>query len=209
MSIEWTQRKVIFASLLVVAAMGTLSWGLYLNWVNTPPPMPTTAEQALATLDTPQFKQMPEYRQREYYAQANRLVSALPTEQRKALFDKMRTEESTRESMGNMAREAMVQRALEFASARPEDRTKLIDKAIDEMEAMRKAFGPPPGTGGDAGKSAEGKGPGPMKMDPSKMKSHIQDRIQHGNPQTGNLMAEYFRAMQARMAQRGIQPPRP
>lgn len=210
MAVQWTKRKVMLVSVLLLGAAASISYGVYQSWLKTPPPMPMTAETALTTIDTPQFKQMPSYRQREYYAQANRLISALSVEERKALFERLKTDETMQKNMGEMKREAMVQRALEFASATPESRNQLLDQSIDEMQAMRKEFSK--FTAGGSEKPGDGKspgGPGGRKMDPSKMKAQMQDNIQHGNPQQGNLMAEYFRALQARMNQRGIKPPGP
>ncbi len=198
-------RKALLVTVLLITGLGVLAYGIYQTWLNAPPPMPTTAEEALAVIGTPQYEALPDYRKREYVAQAQRLVQAMPAGDRVLLFEQARTDEATRKAVGEMQREVMVQRALEYAAAPPAQRNQVLDASIDEMEKMRAQFGNRPG-GSPGGSGADNSPEAAAKREEFKAKGRemMKERFQHGNPQVGALVGEYFRAIQRRREERGM-----
>ncbi len=201
------KKKIIIAALAVFGA-ATLASGVYYTYLITPPPMPETAEQAVKTMGSARFERLPDYRKAEYATQARKLIQELPDEERREFRENMRNDESLRRNFRQVGMTAMIDRARNFAKAAPEDRIKILDEEIDRRERRRTERRRQRSDRGDArpgGDRRQGRrGGGDRQARRARMREHIQDRIQHGNPQTGALRGEYFRAMRARREQRGL-----
>jgi len=108
----------------------------------------------------------------------------------------------SRQQRGEFFHQAMDSRVNTYFSTPPEERTKYLDKIIDEMGSMRRQ-GPPPGMR-DRRPDANG----------------FRERFQNAKPSERRAMQEssdpeqrarqrmFFQAMRTRMQQRGMQMPR-
>ncbi len=225
---NWTWEKRLGVSLLALVAIGAVTGGIYYVWLNTPPPPPTTPQQALAVIGSVRFEHMPQYRKDEYLQQTTRLMETMTPEERQTFFKDTRQDENARKNMGQVMQQMMTQRAMQFANAAPEERLTMIDADIDRMEAMRamggwagrpggpggagtgtsgdaKPASEADGSGGKGGPGRPGESPGgDDKSRAERIKGHISERIQNGNPQVNSLMGEYFRAIHERRLQRGL-----
>lgn len=209
-SANWTIKKVILVTLMLAVGGGALAWGWYDTWASTPPELPQTPDEALETIGTVPYENMPDYRKREYLQHTRRLLDSLPSEQRTALFERTRTNETTRESLGQMHREMMEQRAYEYATSSAARRQEILEEDMRQMEARRKQRAAElakraPGTGPPSGIGKRGGGrdaaANATEEDKAKrraqIQSHFRDRFQEGNPQMGAMIAEYHRALRA------------
>jgi len=165
---------------------------------------------------------MDDDRKAAYMEASRKLMDELPPEKRHELFMQNRDNENARNAMREAMEREMGKRVEAFAKATTmDDKMKLLDEDIDRMEAMRAAFekmrppgaagagGPPTGQGApnaQAGQGGERRGPGAGRggFNPGRMKAHVQNRIESGNPQRGALMGEYFQAIRERRKQRGL-----
>jgi hypothetical protein len=218
------KKKIILTSILVLISAGVLSAGVYYTWLITPPSPPKTVQQGLQTINSAKFKHMPEYRQQAYLEQTQNLLDKMPENQRMEMFQKSFSDPSMRNAMMEIHRNEMEQRVIKFAKANPEERIKILDEMIDEMQARRKQFeamrangnnqgqgGPRmgDGPGGRGGPGMGGPGGGRGGRGPGRFADFIKNMAQTGNPQRAALMHEFHQAMRARMAQRGISMPGP
>lgn len=214
----WTRRnKIILISVLVPVAVVSIVAGSYRAWLATPPALPQSAEEAIATIGSPRFERMPDYRKREYVEQARRLMRDLPEDERTKMRQSLRSDPNVRDAMGQVMRQMMVERATAFARAAPADRARLLDEAIDEM--TRRRAGREGGSrerlgrsGGGAGSGGGGGGGRPPRDDNrdgrrAQMQQRMMQFIQKGNPQTSALIGEYFRALRQRREERGLGQP--
>lgn len=192
---RWTLRKKLLVGLLVVLAGASVAGGSYYAWLINPPPMPQSPEQALATIGSKRYQRMPDYRQREYLDQAQRLFDELPQAQRMELFEQARTDPQVRQSMRQVRQQMMVQRAVEFARADPEARTQMLDEQIDRWEEMRANW---------SRRNRNSDGDRRRRHHGPEFRQRMMERFEHGNPQINSLIGEYFRAMRQRRAERGM-----
>ena len=194
-----------FAIVMTVVGVAVLTGGLYYAWLITPPPMPETAEEGLATIGSSRYQRLPEYRKAEYLTRTRELMGNLSDEQRRAMFERRRTDESIRDSMREVRRDMMRQRIVEFARAAPHERKKILDQAIDMQEAMRQRMDNrprPERTRGEGGGDRSNRGDRGDRR--GRMRDHIQNRIEQGNPQMGAMRMEFFKEMRERREERGL-----
>lgn len=164
--------------------------------------MPQSPEEALQIIASARFERMPDYRKSEYLEQVRRLIEDVPHGQRTELFERARTDESARQALRQVRHQAMVQRVVEFAKASPQDRPRLLDEALDEMEARRerrpdrthRGDGPSHGNDGSHGSDDDRR---------ARFRQHFQKRFEDGNPQINSLIGEYHRALRERRGRRG------
>ena len=194
---EMSLRKRILVGVLGICALGAVTFGVYYAWLITPLPVAPSPEEALETIGSARFARMPDYRKEEYIDQTRRLMDQMPPEQRRELFQRARTDESIRESLGQVRRQEMTQRAIDFARiSSAEERARVLDEAIDRMEQRRsqrsqaRSDGQRRGGGGGRGRGAA--------------RERIQQRFEQGNPQINALIGEYFRALRERREERGL-----
>ena len=131
---DWTKRKRIFiGSLTAALAVVALGYGGFVAWQNRPVHLPTSAEEAIATINSGRVDRLGEDRQRQYFAEAARLMRQVPEEERRELFtqdnrDAMRQvmmeqmDTSIREiARGNMTLDEFRQQMMErFRNRRPQ-----------------------------------------------------------------------------------------
>lgn len=220
LTLDSRKKKIVLISLLVLASGGVLSGGIYYTWLITPPGAPKTAEQALKTIGSARFERMPEYRKAQYFEQTQKLLEQIPQEKRQQMIQETMKDPEMRESLHAVHENTMNQQMIKFANASPQERTKMLDEIIDNMQSGRgmggmgfgRPGGPPPGGGraGQAGQGGPGRpnGPGgPGGPGRGNFRERMQRRIQEGNPQRMAMRMEFMRAVRQRMEQRGIQPP--
>ncbi|RMH30390.1 MAG: hypothetical protein D6693_00570 [Planctomycetota bacterium] len=120
----WSKRKKIaVACASVGVALAALAGGASYHQLTRPPALPTTADEALAVLASDRFDRLDEERQRQYAAEAGRLLRALPPDQRRALA----RDEANREALAKTMQEMFDEVARRFArgqepSAPPQER---------------------------------------------------------------------------------------
>lgn len=198
---NWSKGKrravAVGVSLAAVAALGAGVW-MYLR--SLPPAMPTTAEEAIAVMNSAAYKRLDGQRQQQYAAEAARLLIAVPEDQRAALRENPDARRAMREAM----------------EKRMEDLAKRIARG-ETLEMPRMPFGPggPGGPGAPAGGSpggpaGPGRGPGgpgrggPMTNEMrERITGMIEGRIMTGNAQMTGLIGE----MRERMRQQAGGPP--
>ncbi len=152
-------------------------------------------------------------------AQAKEMVAAMGTMRQKMedLPPNLR-----REAMGGMNPMRGMQTGMKnYFAAPPEDRKKILDKQIDQMDMMAKAFasaggmrggppggagGPPGGAGGGAGAQAGGPpGGGPPRTGGEDGRNNWRKQmIDRTSPGQRAQFNEYFRAMEERRKERGM-----
>lgn len=189
-------RKKIIVAVTLLIAVGVLVSGIYAAWLMTPPDMPTTPEEGLALLTSPRFERLPEYRQKEYVSAIRAQLEELPREERHALIEQLRTDDETRDALREIHREEMMDRMRRFAKATPEEREEILDEAAEEMRRWR---APRPERSDDA---QRGGGESGRRRGRGRMREHIEDRVEHGNPQNIGLMREFWQAMGGRHGNR-------
>ncbi len=185
------KRNLLVGGLAVVALL-VLAGGIYYAWLITPPDLPTSAAEGMAVMGSARFKRMPEYRQEEYATRMRELVRELPTDQRQQFFEQMHDDEAARQSMREMMRRMMEKRMQQFSEADEAERRRMLDQIIDRQESRS----------GREGANRSGRG----GRDPARMREHIQNHIETGNPQHAGLMMEFRKALRDRRAQRGLEP---
>jgi len=194
-------NRNVFTAVLCVLAGLILIAGIYFTWLITPPAMASTPEDALATLNSPRFEWLPRERQSDYIQHAGRLLSDLSDEDRRAMFRKMRTDESMRQAMRTVRRDSMIQRYRELANASQAERNAELDRMIAQMKQFAAQRG-----------SGEGR-PRPQRQRESgdehrgdrrgRMQQFVQNRVQQGNPQGGAMRLEMGQAIRQRAEQTG------
>ena len=197
---QWTTKKKIMMSGLVLISFTAAAMGSYYAWLLTPPPMPQSPQQALQVIGSPRYARMPEYRQRSYLERTQQLLESVSDDERRQLFQAARSDESTRRSLRQVRRQQFVQRAITFAKADPPQRTQMLDEMIDRMESRRgrQSTRRRPGQSASDGNSAN------RANLRGRFSQHIQERFEHGNPQINSLIGEYFRALHQRRQERGM-----
>ena len=193
---RWTLRKKMLVGMLVVLAGASVAGGSYYAWLINPPPMPDSPQAALATIGSKRYQRMPEYRQREYLAQAQKLFDQLPPQERMAMWEQVRADPQMRQAMRQVHQQMMVQRALEFARAEPQQRTQMLDEQIDRWEKMRATW---------SRRNRDSNADRPRRRHHGQeFQKRMMERFEHGNPQINSLIGEYFRAMRQRRQERGL-----
>ena len=185
------KKKITIAIIMTISA-AALGGGIYYTWLITPPSLPKTAEEALHTINSAPYNRMPEYRKTEYLEQTRNLLKNMPEEKRVELFERARTDKSTRKAMMAVRRTAMIQRATDYAKATPGERVRMLDEVINRQEQRRKLRDEQRRSNG--GKSAGNNRSGTARR--SRRRGNIRKRIkgfiEKGNPQRAGLIGEYF-----------------
>ncbi len=181
---HWSPRKkaavTTAAVTIAVVAIGASVW---FTLANRPPRLPRTVDEAITVLASAKFDHLDEERQRQYQAEASRLMRALSQEERRALME----EEANREAMRKLWMERFDDIARRYARG-------------EDLPQRR----PRPGNG------ERGNRPGRENMTPEEQqerrdqfRDNINERIasdaESGNAQDSGLRAEM---MKRRSAQR-------
>lgn len=187
------KRKIGIAMLTLVAS-GVLAGGIYLVWLRLPPKMPANVQEAMALMNSPQYRRLSEQERQPYLERMRQLGESLTAEERKALWEKGRNDPEFRKNAREAQSNVMLQRAREFAQADSVTRRNILDKIIAMQEMAPRGGGgnPGPRPGNDANRQERQK--------------WFQDRIEHGNPQAQAYMSEFFKALIERRKDLGLSP---
>lgn len=212
-----------------VVALLVLTGGAWAWWSNRPDPQLVKAE-ALSEKIRQQSKGMPDFSKPEVREQLKELraeVEAMP--------------EKTREQFMEGRREEMQQQFQEqldrYFAMTPEEKKKELDRMLDGMSNMRKAFekeraerekngagngtarasaagGGAPSGGTAGGGAPSGRGPGPgfgppggFSRDPAERQAMRKKMLDSTSPQFRAKSSEFMKDMFARMKERGMEVP--
>jgi hypothetical protein len=184
-------KRWLRVGVLGVVAAAVLSGGIYLTWLWTAPPIPQTMDDAIALLASPRYQRLTEQQRRPYIDQMQKLGRELSAEEKRALRDRMKDDETLRRSGREIGTEWMLERAREFAKADDFQRKQMLDRIIgmQEMASNRgqRAGGPP----------RDGKAR-------AEHDAWMRDRIEHGDPQRQAYVGEFWKALRQRRAELGL-----
>lgn len=204
---DWTKaRKLAVGALATLLAISALGAGGYFFWQNRPVRLPRTAEEAVAVINAGRVDRLSADRQRQYFAEASRLMQDVPDEQRRELFRDEKSREAMRQvmmeqmdhSMREIARgnttfeEWAAQMREQWANRRPPDGER---RPEGEQRAQRPEGAPPEGERPDANERRQ------------QMVSQMESRFQNGDGQRMGLMMAFRQRMGNAM--RGPGGPRP
>lgn len=109
---SWSKgKKLAVAVLASVGGLAAISFGFWKAWSMTAPGLPTSAAQAVAVINSGRFDNLDEARQEQFFDEAQRLIRAMPDEERRALRD----DPGFREAMMRMREQQMDENAKRFA----------------------------------------------------------------------------------------------
>lgn len=191
---RYSPRRVAIAAVLLLASAGALAGGVWYWNLQRPLPEPTTAAEALEHLGTARFENMPVARQNQYMDKAWSLLRELPREERRALREKYGDADRIQQSMQKRFQQMLVQRALEYNRASPEQRREMVERFSPRT---RRGDGDTPRrreqqarpNGGEADASQRDS----SRRDPAHRRERMEQFMETGNPQTGALIVEMFR----------------
>jgi hypothetical protein len=204
-------RRNILVGGLAVLAVAALVFGIYYAWLITPPGLPATAAEGLATLASARYERLPDYRKQEYAARTRELIEQMPDDQRHEMFQKMRGDQDARHSMREVFRQSMDERLRKLATADDAERDQLLDEMIDRMQEQRAARANRPRPERPAGQTQDSsRSDGDRRRDGDRrgnFRDRMQKHIEEGNPQHHAIRREMHQAIRERMEERGIDPP--
>lgn len=93
----WSKRKkTIVGSSCAAGAIAALSIGAWAMSASTPPPLPRSAQEAIAVLSSDRFERMDADRRRQYAAEAQRLLASMSPEERREMMRDVENREAMR-----------------------------------------------------------------------------------------------------------------
>jgi hypothetical protein len=202
---------IVGSATTVVFVLGVYGSSTWLGSGTIPAPAEQTGEQIAKYLASDKFGRLPEAQRADYL---RKVREAYPEENvmreifRSNLSDAER--EKLRENIGPVFRQQMNQQVDDYFKLPPEQRTKYLDRMIDEAQARRASRGP--GRSGPDTRATQGRPQGEQRVDqpgrggrgfdPGRMRR----RIENTDPQTRARREAFFKAMRQRMQERGIEP---
>ncbi|GAB5495119.1 MAG: hypothetical protein Phyf2KO_01990 [Phycisphaerales bacterium] len=97
---DWSKaRKLTVGSIASLLALGAIGAGAYFMWQNRPVSLPKSADEAIAVINSGRIERLPVDRQRQYYAEASRLMEDIPWEERREYFREEDNRDAMREVM--------------------------------------------------------------------------------------------------------------
>lgn len=109
---HWSSRKKTSVTVAAVGiAVVVVGASVWFTLANQPPRLPRSVDEALMVLASAKFDHLDEERQRQYQAEASRLVRALSPEERRAMME----EAANREAMRRLWQERFDDIARRFA----------------------------------------------------------------------------------------------
>ncbi|MDX1682735.1 MAG: hypothetical protein R3336_06425, partial [Phycisphaeraceae bacterium] len=106
-------------------------------WYTTPPPMPETAEEAMATLTSARYQRLPDSRKEAYLERAHKLGRELKPEKRREMWEEIRKDPEKRKAMRQVQVAWMLNRAEAYAKAPPAQREAMIKGMVAMSEMAR------------------------------------------------------------------------
>lgn len=192
---NWSPRKkAIVGAVTAIVAVSAVSGGVWWTISNQPPRMPRSADEAITILASSQFDRLDEERQRQYAAEAGRLLRDLSPEDRRAMFE----DEANREALRKIREDRFDEIVRRFARGEEMERgpwQRGERPPRPEGEERRPPFNP------------ENISP----EDRERMREQIRERIneqimtaaQSGNAQSSGLRAEMMKRRAESGGQRG------
>lgn len=195
----WSRKKrtVVTASLSGIALVALVGGAIWMIG-RRPPSLPTSADEAVAVINSERFDRLDEQRRRQYLSEAARQLGVLDQDALRAMF----ADEANRDAMREIMRNRMDEVARQIARqiARGED---------PDFGAMRGMRGPRPGgQGGPPGGPGGAHDPGQTSAEMRKrmrdrMNQHITEAITSGNAQSMGLRMEMMRRFRGGGGRRG------
>lgn len=183
------QRSQVGIVTIAVAVVAALAWWFFGRGA---PARPPEIEAPLAEMQ--KINDLPEAQRREKYREIRNQVEQLGEEAQRAFRREMR---------GMM--EARIEQRFDefFAAPTPQERNKVLDKHINEMEKMRAKMKDrkQPDRSKGQGQVAQGRPPG------GRGRGGMQDRLDRTTPEQRAKRAEYRKAMEQRRKDRGLPQP--
>ena len=169
------RRRRIRIAAVTAAGLAIIACMLGASWYFSPPPMPTTIEEAKALVDSPRFARLSKDQRRPYLDVITETFGSLDDDTRRAMVEE---NDALRDALREGRRSAMMERARAFGLADAEER----EAMLAESPWGARPPGPRPG-GGDGG---------------ARMRGRINDSMVNGNPQQGAYFAEMIRSRRGR-----------
>jgi|GEM_PF-1941854 len=210
---RWKRNAVILASIAAVAGAVVLGVAYWpegpIKAGPVPEPIAQTREDVVQYMASKQFAALPVDQRQDYMQRARQAHPDLRGRRGGGAGDVELTEEQRdqlRSNMRSVMEDRMRQREEEYLKLPPEDRTAYLDKIIDEMQQRmaerttrprRDADTPrDPNAPPDANRPAgRGRGFTPQRM---------RERIETADPAQRAVRAEFRKALQKRMEERGV-----
>ncbi|MEO0588738.1 MAG: hypothetical protein AAF078_13995 [Planctomycetota bacterium] len=193
-------RKRLFAGGLGVLGASVLAGGVYVWWLNTPPGLPSTLDEAVAVYASARYENLPQSRKPDYARRTQALLSDATDEQRQAFFKAVSSNEDVRDAAWDTRRAAMLERAKEYALASKAEQEAMLDQMAAEMMAMREAM-----RAAFAERRAEREAMSEEEraQERAERMAAFAERMDQmaasGNPQEGRLMRAMMRDARSRM----------
>ena len=166
------ERRRRRARVAIVGVLGLLAIAAMLgaSWYLSPPPMPTTLNEAKALVDSPRFQRLGKDQRQPYLDVITEQFGSLDDDTRRAL---VADNAALRDALRENRRSQMMARARAYGLATPEER----EAMMAENPFGQRPPGPP--GGGDFG---------------ARMRGRINDSTVNGNPQESAYFAEMMKA---------------
>ncbi|MEM8738310.1 MAG: hypothetical protein AAGG38_07520 [Planctomycetota bacterium] len=203
------RRRIKLAGGLFLAAV-VLGAGLGARWYFTPPPMPTTLDEARALVNSPRFDRLHKAQKQPYYDVIREQYGSLNRAERRRLREE---NEKLAEAMREARTVQMRQWVAAYARKSPEEREALIATfrrgrpdgrrgGGNGADASSAAGGGPGADAGRGGPRAQGGEDGPPQRPErseeekaeraERAREHVSDRMANGDSQLNQLMREMF-----------------
>lgn len=194
---DWTKaRKIAVGSFISLIALGAIGAGSYFAWQNRPVSLPKTADEAIAVINSGRIDRLPADRQRQFYAEASRLMEDIPQEERREYFREEDNREAMREVM--MAQMDNSMREIARGNMTIDDwRTQMMERFRNRPGGGEGGEGRRGGNGeradGERPEGAEGEdGERPSRAERMQaMTSRVEGAFQNGDGQRMGLMMAF------------------
>ncbi len=183
--------------------------------VNQPAPPPdvqvATTQEAADYLASDDFRKLSDDKKQQFVSEVFRSGKgrSVMREAHEKMTDEQR--QAFREAGRERFQKQMDERMDKYFKLPPEERVAYLDEAIDRMQEMRNRPRPPRPSSDNANNSNANNqnrrrggpgGGGRRHFSPDRMRN----RLEHTSPERRAKFTEFFRAMQKRMKERGIEP---
>ncbi|MEO1582980.1 MAG: hypothetical protein AAFR96_00210 [Planctomycetota bacterium] len=188
---DWSKlKRATVGGIAAVAAAAAVAAGGWFAWQNRPISLPTTAEQAVATISSGRIDRLPPERQVQYFGEAYRLLQDTPREDWRELFN-----EDDRQALGRIMRAQFEESIRQVARGEmsPQEMFENMMRGRQRSGDGERRSGPP--REGESGQGASDRR--------QRFASRLQDRFQNGNAQQTGLTGEFFTMMRAQRAANG------
>lgn len=193
-------KKKIAVGVLVLVAVAVLGAGGYYVWLTTPPPMPTTMEEAADLLGSERYHRLPATRRYDYMQRATQLYEDATPEQKKALAKTFKKGPKTNGVISQVVEDRINMEVRNFILADDFERRMIVDRAIGLQmlaDAQRASKPAPAMTPERVARNEKRK---------SAFVVMVQERLEKGNPQQQAYVGEFVKAMMTRREQMGLDP---